>query len=59
MKNKLKSNNASASFGACVSIMLSLVMMFSGIRLYQITSISASAQESADASALALSLIHI
>ncbi len=52
MIKKLKSIKASASFGVAVSVMLSLVLMFSGIRLYQITSSSASAQETADASVL-------
>ena len=52
MIKKIKSKNASATFGVAVSVMLSLVLMFSGLRLYQITSVSASAQESADASVL-------
>ena len=49
MIDKLKQTKASASFMAAVSVMLSVVLMFSGIRLYQVTTIAASAQESADA----------
>ena len=48
MIDKVKQTKASASFMAAVSVMLSVVLMFSGIRLYQVTTIAASAQESAD-----------
>ena len=53
MRNKLKQINGSASFMASVSVLLAIVLMFSGIRLYQVTSIAASAQESADSAVIA------
>ena len=53
MIDKLKQTHASASFGVAVSVMLSIVLMFSGLRLYQVTSIAASAQESADVAVVA------
>ena len=53
MIKKLKQKRASASFMAAVSVMLSIVLMFSGIRLYQVTSIAGAAQESADSAVVA------
>lgn len=52
---KITENKASASAGACVSIILSLALIFGGLRLYDITSTSASCQEMADEVALSAS----
>ncbi len=50
---KLKSKDASASFASAICIFVSIALIFTGVKLYQIDSKSASAQESADASSLA------
>ena len=50
---KAKSKKASASFTAAISILLALTLMFSGLRVYQITSAGAAVQEKTDAAALA------
>lgn len=50
---KLKSNRGSVTIMSGVSLFLSVVLVFSGVKVYQITSKGASIQEAADASALA------
>ncbi|MDO4842248.1 MAG: hypothetical protein Q3982_06175 [Phoenicibacter congonensis] len=50
---KAKSKKASASFTAAISILLSVTLMFTGVRVYQITSAAAAVQEKTDAAALA------
>ena len=49
---KMKENKASATISACVSILVSLSLIFAGLQLYRITSTSASSQETSDAAAL-------
>lgn len=53
MIKKLKSNRGSASVLSGISMFLSLVLIFSGVKVYEISSKGASIQEAADASALA------
>lgn len=50
---KSKDKRGSASIFACISILLSLVLVFSGVQLYRINTVSASVQETADACAMA------
>lgn len=51
--NRLKSNKGSATIASSVSIFLSVALMFTGVKLYQIETKAAAIQEVADASALA------
>lgn len=50
---KLKEKRGSASIFACISILLSLALIFSGVQLYKINTVSTSVQETADACAMA------
>lgn len=52
-KAKLVETKGSVSVAACVCVLVSLALIFSGLRLYEITSTSASSQEVADASSMA------
>lgn len=49
---KLKERRGSANVSACICILLSLVLIFSGLQLYELTSVSASSQETADSASL-------
>ena len=52
IKRKLRDKSGSASASAGVCILLSLALIFSGLQLYEVTSVSASSQETADTASL-------